>query len=538
MKFSDIKIIKWLIGLPMKTKIISAIVAGTIAVGSGVGIGIAVNNSNEPEHTHSYTQQTTTEATCTEKGVITFTCSCNDTYTEEIPALGHDEETQQAQAPTCTEIGWEEYETCKRDGCEYSTYVEMSALDHDKVQHNAQAATCTEIGWNAYETCSRCDYTTYVEIPATGHIGGEWITDTLATYTEVGSKHQICAVCRDIIMHKSIPTILQYSLSNGTYEVQGFGGDEYSEIVVPSEYNGKPITAIGNSAFANTNLISVILPNTITSIKFNAFANCTQLKDITLSPNLTSIASNAFDNCSQIAEYVSGNIGTNTTWGLDKKIYVINTSIQQKGDLEILPGTVILGNGKTIQNFGNIIAKGEKDSLIKCFNFGFGLRQGTLDFEYLELRGGFFTNGASSSSNSYGIKLNNCSFYNSTQYSYIWYPTGGCDIQNCYFENWEKLSIGTSGKVTITYNTFVGCGGVECWAAYGGAIKVNYNNFINSTKYALSIKIDGRIDGRYNWFNTTDTATIEKLIYDGNDDFALSNIIDYSGYFDKKIGEE
>ena len=48
MKFSNIKIIKWLIGLPMKTKIISAGVAGTIVVGSGVGIGIAVNNSKEP----------------------------------------------------------------------------------------------------------------------------------------------------------------------------------------------------------------------------------------------------------------------------------------------------------------------------------------------------------------------------------------------------------------------------------------------------------------------------------------------------------
>ena len=121
------------------------------------------------EHTHSYTQQTTTEATCTEKGVITYTCSCNDTYTEEIPALGHDETTHQAQAPTCTEIGWEEYVTCQREGCEYSTYVEIPALNHDKVQHNAQAATCTEIGWDAYETCSRCDYTTYVEIPALTH---------------------------------------------------------------------------------------------------------------------------------------------------------------------------------------------------------------------------------------------------------------------------------------------------------------------------------------------------------------------------------
>ena len=47
----------------------------------------------------------------------------------------------------------------------------VPALGHDLVHHEAQAATCTEIGWDAYDTCSRCDYTTYVEIPATGH---EW----------------------------------------------------------------------------------------------------------------------------------------------------------------------------------------------------------------------------------------------------------------------------------------------------------------------------------------------------------------------------
>ena len=111
----------------------------------------------DEEHIHSYTQQITTEATCTEKGVITYTCSCNDTYTEEIPALGHDEESHQAQAPTCTEIGWEEYATCQREGCDYTTYEEIPALTHDKVQHQAQAATCTEKGWNAYETWSRWD---------------------------------------------------------------------------------------------------------------------------------------------------------------------------------------------------------------------------------------------------------------------------------------------------------------------------------------------------------------------------------------------
>lgn len=42
-------------------------------------------------------------------------------------------------------------------------------IGHDLVHHDAQAATCTVIGWAAYDTCARCDYTTYAEIPALGH---------------------------------------------------------------------------------------------------------------------------------------------------------------------------------------------------------------------------------------------------------------------------------------------------------------------------------------------------------------------------------
>lgn len=40
-------------------------------------------------HEHSYTETVTTAATCTEDGVMTYTCECGDTYTEEIPATGH-----------------------------------------------------------------------------------------------------------------------------------------------------------------------------------------------------------------------------------------------------------------------------------------------------------------------------------------------------------------------------------------------------------------------------------------------------------------
>lgn len=102
-------------------------------------------------------------ATCTAKAVCEV---CGGEYGEKDPdnhALVH----PRAKAPTCTEIGWDAYETCSR--CNYTTYAELPALNHNLVNHDAKAPTCTEKGWNAYDTCSRCDYTTYAEQPALNH---------------------------------------------------------------------------------------------------------------------------------------------------------------------------------------------------------------------------------------------------------------------------------------------------------------------------------------------------------------------------------
>ena len=109
---------------------------------------------------------------CTEIGWNAYeACSrCNYTTTyQELPALNHDLEQHAAKAPTCTEIGWDAYEACSRFGCNYTTRKELPALNHDLKQYAAKAPTCTEIGWDAYETCSRCDHTTYAELPILGH---------------------------------------------------------------------------------------------------------------------------------------------------------------------------------------------------------------------------------------------------------------------------------------------------------------------------------------------------------------------------------
>ena len=70
--------------------------------------------------------------------------------------------------PTCTEEGYTTY-ACPDCGDSYVVDI-TDALGHDLEQHAAKAPTCTEVGWDAYESCSRCDYSTYVEIPMVEHV--------------------------------------------------------------------------------------------------------------------------------------------------------------------------------------------------------------------------------------------------------------------------------------------------------------------------------------------------------------------------------
>ena len=118
---------------------------------------------------HALEQHAAKAPTCTEIGWDAYdTCNnCDYTTYVELPALKHYLVYYKAKDPTCTEPGCDAYETCSR--CDYTTYVERPALKHYLRQRVIKAPTCTEIGWNAYKTCSRCDYTTYAELPILGH---------------------------------------------------------------------------------------------------------------------------------------------------------------------------------------------------------------------------------------------------------------------------------------------------------------------------------------------------------------------------------
>ena len=177
------------------------------------GTDTYVDPYNGPDpNNHDLVHHDAKPPTCTEIGWDEYDAcqreGCDYTTKVEIPALKHKLVHHDAKAPTCTETGWEEYDTCSR--CDYTTKVELLALKHDLVHHDAKAPTCTEIGWNEYDACQRegCDYTTKVEIPAPGHDYTEKVVKP--TCEKVGYTLHTCKNCNDSYKDHQTKTLLHW----------------------------------------------------------------------------------------------------------------------------------------------------------------------------------------------------------------------------------------------------------------------------------------------------------------------------------------
>ena len=177
------------------------------------GTDTYVDPYNGPDpNNHDLVHHDAKAPTCTEIGWDAYeTCQregCTYTTKVELPALKHKLVHHDAKAPTCTETGWDEYDTCSR--CDYTTKVELLALKHDLVHHDAKAPTCTEIGWNEYDACQRegCDYTTKVEIPAPGHDYTEKVVKP--TCGKSGYTLHTCKKCNDSYKDHQTKTLLHW----------------------------------------------------------------------------------------------------------------------------------------------------------------------------------------------------------------------------------------------------------------------------------------------------------------------------------------
>jgi hypothetical protein len=78
------------------------------------------------------------------------------------------------------------------------------------------------------------------------------------------------------------PRSLEYKLlPDGSYKIVGIGNRTEPKLVIPSEHEGKPVSAIDSDAFCEaTHLTSVTLPNLKLDRCREIFRNCTSLTEI------------------------------------------------------------------------------------------------------------------------------------------------------------------------------------------------------------------------------------------------------------------
>ena len=158
---------------------------------------------------HKYSSAIAQEATCTETGVATYTCSrCGDSYTETVAALGHEEVTDEGFAATCTEDGLTEGSHCGRCDIVLTEQETIPALGHEEVTDKGFDATCTEDGRTDGSHCSRCDIvlTEQKAIPALGHSWDEGTVTREPTETEAGIRTFTCETCGET-REETIPTL-------------------------------------------------------------------------------------------------------------------------------------------------------------------------------------------------------------------------------------------------------------------------------------------------------------------------------------------
>ena len=286
---------------------------------------------------HTYSA-TITDPTCTVSGYTHHECTrCGDYYNDNyVDPLSHSLIHHEAKAASCEEIGYNEYDTCGR--CDYSTYVELPALNHRFVlseikvtcttdgytlhtcvrcgnnettdivpmlghnltDHPAQAPTCTEQGWDAYETCSRCTYTSQVFLPAKGHSWDEGNTLVMPSIETEGTSRISCTNCDEYyeeLIDKLTPSegLSFEPIENLYYVVKGIGTCTDTDLVIPSYYNNIVVQRIKTEAFKNcSQLTSVVIPNTVTTIEQSAFAGCSSLKSVVLGQSVSHIEDKAF----------------------------------------------------------------------------------------------------------------------------------------------------------------------------------------------------------------------------------------------------
>lgn len=265
-----------------------------------------------PKTDHTWDSGKVTQtATCTAKGIKTFTCTvCNSTRIEDIPVTEHvNKITKFAKEASCKSEGYTGDVYCRDCGILIEEGKVIPKTEHAWNDGEITTpATCTIEGIKTY-TCTSCGTTKTEAIAATGHGATEIRNKKAATMTSEGyTGDTYCTICDQKIssgntLAKLTPQTstpgktLKDKSTNGVYKVLQDG--------VSVEFT-KPVYKKASVRIPDTIKVNGITCK-VTGISANAFKNNKSLKSVTIGRNVTVIGTNAFYGCKKLSKVNGGN---------------------------------------------------------------------------------------------------------------------------------------------------------------------------------------------------------------------------------------
>ena len=301
---------------------------------------------------HSYILNQQKTPTCHNTGFEHYTCIyCNDEYTESTPALGceYSAEGWLAKEPTCTEEGELQFgcirhctgyrsETIASLGCDLQPVKTQTPCTFN-IQKRVCSRNCgreefdivstasasNHANLKAGDICSRCGFECYVKDGAdllmlntkTNEFFAEYYeknaTRKFDTYgkqiqyvylSELVENIQSGAFANDTFCY--LPELNQYTTLNPFYaryvifhkesKLRAIGYSAFRNSLITQISLPNTLEVIHESAFANSDLTQITLPQNLKILDSGAFYQCDKLESITISTELTKVGINPFEN--------------------------------------------------------------------------------------------------------------------------------------------------------------------------------------------------------------------------------------------------
>jgi hypothetical protein len=113
-------------------------------------------------------------------------------------------------------------------------------------------------------------------------------------------KTNLLQICLLVAALLALPAVVQaqfnYTTTNGTITITGYTGSG-GAVTIPATINGLPVTSIGDESFVGTDLTSVTIPSSVTSIGFETFGYCYSLTNVSIGSSVITIGDGAFVEC-------------------------------------------------------------------------------------------------------------------------------------------------------------------------------------------------------------------------------------------------